>query len=82
MFFMRIHKTADYIMVGASLVHMICSFRAFSTTTIWVYVLGALSIVAAILAFTAFKWHKKGLKWHRLFSIISVVAMLGHLILK
>ncbi len=84
--FMKIHKPAGYMLVIAGVIHMVCSIRAIADTSIWVYVLGTISLIAIIFAIATFVLRKKGLKnwlfWHRTSTVVAFATMLMHLALK
>lgn len=73
-FLMMIHRPAGYILVIAGVIHMVLSFRVFSTTPIIVYILGFVCLLAIIASIVTFVMKKIGGKWlvsHRVMTVIS-----------
>ena len=82
---MKIHKPAGYILVVSGAIHMVCSVRAITHTSIWVYILGTVSMAAIILAIAAYILKtklKNWLLWHRIFTLLAVLTMFLHLAMK
>lgn len=83
---MKIHKPAGYILVIAGLIHIVFSFRLISTTPIIVYVLGFISFLAIIASITTYvlriKLGKHWLIWHRIMTLIAIITVILHLMLR
>lgn len=78
---MKIHKPAGYILVVSGAIHMVCSVRAITHTSIWVYILGT-AIILAIAAYILKTKLKNWLLWHRIFTLFAVLTMFLHLAMK
>lgn len=82
---MRMHKPAGCLLVVSSTIHMICSVRAVAHTSVWVYILGTVSMAAIILAIAAYILKtklKNWLLWHRIFTLFAILTMFLHMALK
>jgi hypothetical protein len=83
---MKIHKPAGYILVMAGLIHMVFSFRLIITTPIIVYVLGFISFLAIIASIMTYVLRKKlgkhWLMWHRIMTLIAIITVILHPMLR
>lgn len=78
---MKIHKPAAYGLVIAGTVHMFTSFQSFSRVGIFPYVAGAISLLAMVGAIGTFRMRKNNTKWlffHRILTVIAVIACFVH----
>lgn len=85
-FLMRIHRPAGYVLAVAGLIHGVLSFRIFSTTPIIVYILGFICFFAILAAIATFifkmKLGNRWLLWHRITTVVALVTLILHPILK
>ncbi len=83
---MKIHKPATLILLITGIIHMFTSFVYFNQLGILSYILGfvcLLSIISAALTFIKREnIGKRWLFWHRICSIIALVTLLVHPILR
>lgn len=81
---MKLHRPAGYLTVLFATVHMACSLKAMGETAIWAYLFGMLSFFSMILAIIMFKKKSRNPKcwllWHRVFSVIAMIAIGLHLV--
>lgn len=84
-FLMKIHRPAGYVLVVTGLIHGMFSFRVFNTTPVIVYILGFICLLAIVAAIATFflkkKLGKKWLIWHRVTTIIALLALVAHVML-
>ncbi len=83
---MKIHKPSTYVLLITGIIHMFTSFVYLDRLGISPYILGFVclfSIIGAALTFIKRKKiGKKWLFWHRTCSIIALVTLFVHPILK
>lgn len=83
-FFQRIHRPVSYFILFFALLHGVSSLHAFQEVDLFVYFLGLLSFISVLATIGTHvikeKLDQAWLKWHRIFTVITLIILAIHLI--
>lgn len=80
-YLMKLHKPAAYALVIAGAVHMLTSFHKLAEVGIFPYIAGLISLLAMVGAIYTFNMRKTNTKWlfyHRVLTIVALIACAVH----
>ena len=83
-FFQKIHRPLGFLLIIFAVIHGLSSLRAFDQVDLYVYMLGASSLILVIATICTHvfkqKLNENWLKWHRIFTVLTFIVLVLHLI--